>query len=102
MEVSSHALELERVAGVRFAAAAFTNLTQDHLDFHPDMEALLRRQGAAVPRAPRRAINVDDAYGRRLAGEAGGPVLTYAARADADADVRPHAVEIGAGGVDRR
>ena len=38
MEVSSHALELERVAGVRFAAAGFTNLTQDHLDFHADME----------------------------------------------------------------
>ena len=39
MEVSSHALELRRVDGVRFAVAAFTNLTQDHLDFHPDMEA---------------------------------------------------------------
>ena len=42
MEVSSHALELDRVAGVRFAAAAFTNLTQDHLDFHPDMEHYYR------------------------------------------------------------
>ena len=38
MEVSSHALELRRVDGVRFAVAAFTNLSQDHLDFHPDME----------------------------------------------------------------
>ena len=38
MEVSSHALELRRVDAMRFAAAAFTNLTQDHLDFHPTME----------------------------------------------------------------
>ena len=39
MEVSSHALELRRADSLRFAAVAFTNLTQDHLDFHPDMEA---------------------------------------------------------------
>src|ERR671914_1073504 len=39
MEISSHALELRRADGIRFAAAVFTNLTQDHLDFHPDMEA---------------------------------------------------------------
>ena len=97
MEVSSHALELERVAGVRFAAAAFTNLTQDHLDFHPDMEHYYRAKARLFEAAPA-AINVDDPYGRRLAGEAGGPVLTYG-RADPAADVRAHAVEIGAGGV---
>src|SRR6476646_10716593 len=98
MEVSSHALELERVAGVRFAAAAFTNLTQDHLDFHPDMEAYFAAKARLFREAPG-AINIGDEYGRRLAGTAGGPVLTYAARADADADVRPHAVEVGAGGA---
>jgi UDP-N-acetylmuramoyl-L-alanyl-D-glutamate--2,6-diaminopimelate ligase len=97
MEVSSHALELDRVAGVRFAAAAFTNLTQDHLDFHPDMEHYYRAKARLFESAPA-AINVDDPYGRRLAGEAGGPVLTYA-RADPAAEVRPHAVEIGEGGV---
>ena len=98
MEVSSHALELERVAGVRFAAAGFTNLTQDHLDFHPDMEAYFSAKARLFREAPG-AINVGDGYGRRLAGMAGGPVLTYAARPDADADVRPHAVEVGAGGA---
>jgi UDP-N-acetylmuramoyl-L-alanyl-D-glutamate--2,6-diaminopimelate ligase len=98
MEVSSHALELERVAGVRFAAAGFTNLTQDHLDFHPDMEAYFAAKARLFREAPG-AINVGDEYGSRLAGMAGGPVLTYAARPDADADVRPHAVEVGAGGA---
>ena len=98
IEVSSHALELERVAGVRFAAAGFTNLTQDHLDFHPDMEAYFAAKARLFREAPG-AINVGDEYGRRLAGTAGGPVLTYAARPDADADVRPHAVEVGAGGA---
>jgi UDP-N-acetylmuramoyl-L-alanyl-D-glutamate--2,6-diaminopimelate ligase len=98
MEVSSHALELRRVACVRFAAAGFTNLTQDHLDFHPDMEAYFAAKARLFEEAPG-AVNVGDAYGRRLAGMAGGPVLTYAARPDADADVRPHAVEVGAGGA---
>jgi UDP-N-acetylmuramoyl-L-alanyl-D-glutamate--2,6-diaminopimelate ligase len=98
MEVSSHALELERVTGVRFAAAGFTNLTQDHLDFHPDMEAYFAAKARLFREAPA-AINVGDEYGRRLAGMAGGPVLTYAARPDAGADVRPHAVEVGVGGA---
>jgi UDP-N-acetylmuramoyl-L-alanyl-D-glutamate--2,6-diaminopimelate ligase len=96
MEVSSHALELERVSGVRFAAAGFTNLTQDHLDFHPDMEHYFAAKARLFRAAPG-AINIDDPYGRRLAGIAAGPVLTYG-RADA-ADVRPHAVEIGPGGT---
>ena len=94
MEVSSHALELERVTGVRFAAAGFTNLTQDHLDFHPDMEHYFAAKARLFREAPG-AINVDDEYGRRLVGIAGGPVLTYGR----EGDVRPHAVEIGAGGA---
>jgi UDP-N-acetylmuramoyl-L-alanyl-D-glutamate--2,6-diaminopimelate ligase len=98
MEVSSHALELSRVAGVRFAAAGFTNLTQDHLDFHPDMESYFAAKARLFEEAPG-AVNIGDEYGRRLAGMAGGPVLTYAARTDAEADVRPHAVEVGAAGA---
>ena len=97
MEVSSHALELDRVTGVSFAAAAFTNLTQDHLDFHPDMEHYYAAKARLFAEAPA-AINIGDDWGRRLAGEAGGPVLTYAGSGD-EADVRPQAVEIGAGGV---
>ena len=70
MEVSSHALALDRTTGVRFAVAVFTNLTRDHLDFHADMEDYFEAKrllfssslGAA-------AVNVDDAYGARLAAE---------------------------------
>ena len=50
LEASSHALELDRLVGCRFAVAVFTNLGRDHLDFHPDLEALRRRQGAALHR----------------------------------------------------
>jgi UDP-N-acetylmuramoyl-L-alanyl-D-glutamate--2,6-diaminopimelate ligase len=99
MEVSSHALALGRVAGTRFAAAAFTNLTQDHLDFHPTMEdyhAAKRRlfESGEWPAA----INVGDGYGRRLVDEVPGTVLTYAASGES-ADVRPHALEVAAGGA---
>jgi UDP-N-acetylmuramoyl-L-alanyl-D-glutamate--2,6-diaminopimelate ligase len=94
MEVSSHALELHRADAIHWAAAVFTNLTQDHLDFHPDMEAyfLAKRrlfEAAAAEGAPLVA-NVDDAYGARLAREFGDAVTTVAL--DADADVRPDAV----------
>jgi UDP-N-acetylmuramoyl-L-alanyl-D-glutamate--2,6-diaminopimelate ligase len=74
MEVSSHALALQRAAGVRFDVTVFTNLTQDHLDFHADMEdyfqakRLLFSAGAdgdsAAPTPS--IINVDDEYGQRL------------------------------------
>jgi UDP-N-acetylmuramoyl-L-alanyl-D-glutamate--2,6-diaminopimelate ligase len=78
MEVSSHALELGRVDGVHFATAIFTNLTQDHLDFHADMEEYFQakrrlfvgsteRPGACV-------VNVDDPYGQRLIAELGDAV----------------------------
>src|SRR4051794_13576272 len=83
MEVSSHALELGRVAGIRFAVRVFTNLTQDHLDFHGTMDAyfsakrrLFEDPGAAV-------INVDDDYGRRLAAEVRAPI-TFALEREAD------------------
>ncbi len=97
MEVSSHALALERVAGVQFAAAAFTNLTQDHLDFHADMEDYFQSKARLFETAPA-AINIGDPYGARLAAEAGGPVITYARSGD-QADVRPQALEIGDRGV---
>jgi UDP-N-acetylmuramoyl-L-alanyl-D-glutamate--2,6-diaminopimelate ligase len=73
MEVSSHALELGRADAIPFAAAVFTNLTQDHLDFHPTMEDYFAAKrslfldGRERPRAS--VVNVDDAYGRRLAAE---------------------------------
>ncbi len=71
MEISSHALELRRADGIHVAAAVFTNLTQDHLDFHPTMEDyfLAKRQLFASPLTKTRVVNVDDPYGRRLAEE---------------------------------
>lgn len=70
VEVSSHALDQERVAGVRFATVAFTNLSRDHLDYHPDLKAYgaakarLFSAGAAVA-----VINLDDPFGRELAAQ---------------------------------
>ena len=70
MEVSSHALAQQRVSGVPFAGAVFTNLTQDHLDFHPDMESYFKAKARLfleLPRADKAmAINADDPWGRRL------------------------------------
>ena len=72
MEVSSHALDQHRTAGTRFETAVFTNLTQDHLDYHHDLEDYFQAkrrlfvEGEPVPRA---VINADDAYGRRLLDE---------------------------------
>jgi UDP-N-acetylmuramoyl-L-alanyl-D-glutamate--2,6-diaminopimelate ligase len=69
MEVSSHALVLGRVGGVRFAAAGFTNLGRDHLDFHGDLEEYFRAKAMLFDgRAARELVTVDDDAGRRLAG----------------------------------
>jgi UDP-N-acetylmuramoyl-L-alanyl-D-glutamate--2,6-diaminopimelate ligase len=79
IEVSSHALELGRADAVHFAAAIFTNLTQDHLDFHDTMEDyfLAKRRLFAEHRPALSVINVGDPYGARLAGEIDG-AITFA------------------------
>jgi UDP-N-acetylmuramoyl-L-alanyl-D-glutamate--2,6-diaminopimelate ligase len=69
MEVSSHALALHRVDDVRFAAAIFTNLTHDHLDFHGSMEEYFAAKQTLFDGRCPRAVNADDAYGARLAAE---------------------------------
>ena len=76
MEVSSHALELGRADGVRFAVGVFTNLTQDHLDFHRTMKKYFQaKRRMFAPTAPRVSVlNVEDQYGRRLAEEVPGAV----------------------------
>ena len=70
MEVSSHSLEQQRVGGVPFAGALFTNLTQDHLDFHPDMLSYFKAKARLFLEVPRddkaMSINADDEWGRRL------------------------------------
>jgi UDP-N-acetylmuramoyl-L-alanyl-D-glutamate--2,6-diaminopimelate ligase len=70
MEVSSHALALHRADAIHFEVGLFTNLTQDHLDFHGDMEEYFRSKRLLFEIGPKTSIvNVDDPYGRRLAGE---------------------------------
>jgi UDP-N-acetylmuramoyl-L-alanyl-D-glutamate--2,6-diaminopimelate ligase len=77
MEVSSHALALGRADGIEFAVAAFTNLSQDHLDFHADMEDYFAAKARLFDgRARRAVIVVDDGWGRRMADVAGSGVVT--------------------------
>jgi UDP-N-acetylmuramoyl-L-alanyl-D-glutamate--2,6-diaminopimelate ligase len=82
MEVSSHALELERVSGIRFACRVFTNLTQDHLDFHDTMEAYFAAKRRLFEQPGVSVVNVDDPYGLRLADEIDDPV-TFSIQRDA-------------------
>jgi UDP-N-acetylmuramoyl-L-alanyl-D-glutamate--2,6-diaminopimelate ligase len=115
LEVSSHALELGRVDGIRFDLAVFTNLSQDHLDFHGDMESYFAaKAGLFTPaRAAAALVCVDDEWGRRLADLAranGLPTRTFALDVPADWTVTgigpgptPGAAEFrahGPGGID--
>ncbi len=97
MEVSSHALDLQRVAGCEFLTAVFTNLTQDHLDFHGDMESYFAAKCKLFSMCKNAVINVDDKYGARIADMCKAETVTYAI--DNDADVRAHDIAISAKGV---
>jgi UDP-N-acetylmuramoyl-L-alanyl-D-glutamate--2,6-diaminopimelate ligase len=91
MEVSSHALALHRVADMRFAAAIFTNLTRDHLDFHADMDDYYRAKRRLFEMLPSDApalLNVDDPRGASLA-DAGGRAITYGIQRPADITTGP-------------
>jgi len=96
MEVSSHALALHRCDAIEFEAAVFTNLTQDHLDFHEDMEDYFLSKRRLFEMGPGTAIvNVDDPYGRRLAEEF--ECVTFSAEG-AEADYSAGEVSFDAGG----
>ena len=86
-EVSSHALHQERTAGLRFGTALFTNLTQDHLDYHKHFEgyyAAKRKLFLNDSPPDLRIVNIDDPYGRRLVEEIGEGTISYGIRQDAD------------------
>ncbi len=87
MEVSAHALALRKVDGMRFTVAAFTNLTQDHLDFFKDMQTYgnAKKQLFTPERAMSAVINVDDDTGIEIARSARIPVLTYGCENPSDA-----------------
>lgn len=89
MEVSSHALELGRVAGTRFDVAGFTNLSQDHLDFHATMEEYFEAKARFFdPDSPlvagKTVVCIDDEWGRRMADRAAHPVTMATRGAEAD------------------
>jgi UDP-N-acetylmuramoyl-L-alanyl-D-glutamate--2,6-diaminopimelate ligase len=87
MEVSSHALVLGRVQGVRFAAAGFTNLGRDHLDFHGDLDEYFRAKALLFDgRAAAEVVDVDDAAGRRLVERPGRPRPVTVSSSGAAAD----------------
>ena len=100
MEVTSHALALGRVEGLKYEAAGFTNLSQDHLDFHADMEDYFEaKRSLFVPeRAATGAVNVDDPYGRKLFETVEIPCLGFGHAPDAD--VRAENVELRPDGSD--
>lgn len=108
MEVSSHALEQGRVKGVRYRTAIFTNLTQDHLDYHQTMERYAAAKGlffsrlgneyADSPKERRYAVlNADDPFSKQFAGLTAAEVVTYGV--DSEADVRASGIRITADGT---
>jgi UDP-N-acetylmuramoyl-L-alanyl-D-glutamate--2,6-diaminopimelate ligase len=98
MEVSSHAMALHRADAIHFELALFTNLTQDHLDFHADMEEYFGAKRKLFEAGPGTAIvNVDDPYGRRLAEEF--DCLTFSAEG-AEADYSAREVSFDAAGAE--
>ncbi|MDH3730551.1 MAG: UDP-N-acetylmuramoyl-L-alanyl-D-glutamate--2,6-diaminopimelate ligase [Acidimicrobiia bacterium] len=87
-EVSSHALSLDRVSGATFAVAAFTNLSRDHLDFHPDMESYFEAKASLFDPAhtAHAVIWIDDPWGARLAASLSMPLTSVGASADVSVD----------------
>ncbi|GAA0942427.1 UDP-N-acetylmuramoyl-L-alanyl-D-glutamate--2,6-diaminopimelate ligase [Nonomuraea longicatena] len=100
MEVSSHALALGRVDGVFYDVALFTNLSQDHLDFHRDLDDYFAAKARLFqPELSRVGVtNLDDAHGRELLGVAKVPMTTFSAEGDPEADWRALDVRLSADG----
>lgn len=82
MEVSSHSLVLDRVHGIRFAVGAFTNLTQDHLDFHQTMEEYRKAKARLFQISDKGVINLDDPAAKAMLDDAACPCLTFSCEKD--------------------
>ena len=98
MEVSSHSLVLHRVAGVRFAVGVFTNLTQDHLDFHKTMEEYAGAKSLLFAQCDAAAANIDDKWEPVVLAGARCPVLTFSAQDDS-AGLSARDIKLSAQGV---
>ena len=97
MEVSSHAIALDRIAGIRYAVCAFTNLTEDHLDFHKTMEAYGAEKAKLFSRCNKAVINADDEWAQMMMDGAACPVLTTSQ--ENGADLQAEDIELRADGV---
>lgn len=84
MEVSSHSLDLFRVHGIEFSEAIFTNLTQDHLDFHKTFENYFNAKAKLFQMSKNSIVNIDDSYGRRIIDMVSNKVTTYSLEAKSD------------------
>lgn len=98
MEVSSHALVLNRVDTVQFKVGVFTNLTEDHLDFHKTMEEYCRAKAMLFTRCEMGVVNLDDAYCEKITKDAACRLLTYGVK-DTHAQLRAENLELLASGV---
>ena len=97
MEVSSHALELDRVYGCRYSVGAFTNLTQDHLDFHKTMENYMKAKARLMEISDVAIINTDDAYGKQIA--LSSPCKTFCYSTVGDSDYKAQNIKLSSDGV---
>lgn len=97
MEVSSHAIALERVGGVRFQVAAFTNLTEDHLDFHKTMESYCDTKAELFSRCDRAVLNQDDPWFDRMKKKAACAYITTGVKTSAD--LQAESVQLHADGI---
>ena len=88
MEVSSHALDQGRCDGIEFASGTFTNLTQDHLDYHKNMDNYFLSKAKLFENVACSVINLDDDYGRRLIQRIKGEIVTYSYAQEADLECR--------------
>ena len=98
MEVSSHSLVLDRVAGIEFDIGIFTNLTQDHLDFHKTMEDYAKAKATLFRHCARACINLDDQWSQYMISSAQCPVTTYSASSN-EADLTANDIRLSADGV---
>jgi UDP-N-acetylmuramoyl-L-alanyl-D-glutamate--2,6-diaminopimelate ligase len=99
MEVSSHALAQSRVDGCRFKAGVFTNLTQDHLDFHKTMEKYLAAKLRLFSMSDIGIINLDDEYASRILSAVGCPTVTYSTK-NMESDYTARNIKLRPDGID--
>ena len=99
MEVSSHSLVLDRVHGIPFAVGAFTNLTQDHLDFHKTMEEYRKAKALLFSISKKGVINLDDAAAEKMLADAKCPCMTFSC-GKPEADLEATDLQLHADGVE--